>query len=180
MRIRFLAVSMLIAAAAKCQTEPEFPKGNVFYLGLTQGKNTAFNSSPDLWVGSFYFSPQFTVVPGHLRLGADAELVYTGKRTSFFAGPRIAWRIKTLKMPRLGSVLNLQLQADYLKGTKEKQCLYGGNFTIEFIQMLAFDLSAHREGNTDQWWFRAGLGIRLFYKKNRSSTGRDPLDDDDN
>ena len=167
-------MAIFICSELEAQQDPEFPKGSVFYLGVKQGKNTAFNNTPDLWVGGIYFSPQFTIVPKHLRLGLETELMYTAKHTSALFGPRLAWKIKTIRIPNMGSLLNLQLQAEYLLGTGDQECLYGGNFTIEAFQLLAVDLSAHRDDSNDRWWFRAGLGVRLFHKKKRSEE-RDPL-----
>ena len=159
----------------KAQTDPEFPKGTVIYLSVQQGKSTSFDLSPDLWVGGIAFSPQYTVVPKHLRIGAVAEYVYTDKHSSGLFGPRLALKLKTIRTEPLGSLLNFQLQTDLLWGTR-KQRLVGGGFAVEIFQLLTFNLTTHRDYVFSRWWFRAGIGVNLLHKRKSGST--DPLSDE--
>lgn len=174
MKPGLLLFVLLTGTPGFSQQDPEFPKGTVIYLGFEQGKSTSFTSSPDLWVGSLSFSPQFTVIPKRLRVGGIAELAYTDKHTSALFGPRIALKIKTIKLESMGSLLNLQLQAEYLWGTRDQRMI-GGGLTAEIFQLFTLGLAAHRDHSLEQWWFRAGLGVRLFHKKNTSPTGEDPM-----
>jgi hypothetical protein len=158
------------------QTDPEFPKGWVMYLEAQQGMATTFNSSPDIYVFSLGLAPAATVIPGHLRLGGTANLLYTNKNISAAFGPRAAWKIKTFNIDPLGSLFNLQLQVEHLWGT-DKQKLFGGGPVIEAGQILSFSLTAHRDYCLNYWWFRAGLGFNLLHKKRKSPTGTDPMRD---
>lgn len=167
-----LFIQLLAAIPVLAQNDPEFPKGTVLYLSLQQGKTTTFNSSPELWVGGFGISPQFTVIPQRLRLGATGEFSYTNKQGSGLFGPRVALKVKTLKTEPLGSILNFQLQAEHLWGTRNQR-LVGGSFTVEIFQLFSVHLSSHRDYKHDQWWFRGGIGVNVIHKKKSGST--DPL-----
>ncbi len=160
----FLSGGMLLA-----QNDPEFPKGAVMYLSAQQGKSTSFNSSPELWVGGISLSPQFTLLPQHLRAGAVAEWAYTKKQGSALFGPLLALKIKTVKKEPFGSILNIQLQADHLWGTRHQRMI-GGGLTIEAIQLFCFNITAHRDYSLNQWWFRGGVGIDILHKRKSGST----------
>lgn len=175
MRLLLLLFSCLVTIQVFSQADPEFPKGTVLYISAQQGINTSFDPGPDHYIGGMGLSGQFTIIPQHLRLGAGGEFVFTNKNFSGLIGPRLAWKIKTMKMEPLGSVLNLQLQAEHLWGT-DQQRLIGGLFGIELAKMFSFQLMAHRDYQNDAWWFRAGVGYNLLRKKRKSPTGTDPFE----
>jgi hypothetical protein len=156
------------------QADPEFPKGWVFYVETEQGMATTFHSSPDTYIFSLGASPAVTIIPGRLRLGATADLLYTNKDFSAVFGPALAVKLKTIHLGRLGSLLNLQMRLEQLWGT-DKQKLFGGGPLIEVGQLLSFSLTAHRDYYLNYWWFRTGIGFNLFHKKRKSPTGTDPL-----
>lgn len=172
--LSFLPV--LIAWKSFSQTDPEFPRGAVLYLSAQQGLNTSFDASADHYIGGMGISAQYTVLPRHLRLGAGGELVFTNKDFSVLAGPRMAWRISTFQMKSLGSLMNLQIQAEHLWGTDDQK-LIGGILGLEIFQMLSVQLLAHRDYEHDAWWYRAGIGWNLLRKKRKSPTGTDPMRD---
>ena len=161
----------MIFLFAAAQKTPEFPKGWVMYLQEHHGAVTNFTSSPDLFISSLRLSPQVTVVPGHLRLGGTAAGVFTNKKLQGAFGPNLVVNLLAPDVKKLGSVLNVQLQGEYLWGTAQQR-LIGGLLNIEIGQLIVVGLSAHRDYALNQWWFQAGVGYNLLHKKMAS----DPLD----
>ena len=176
MKIPLLFLTLIFTLRTFAQTDPEFSRGAILYLSAHQGVNTAFNASPDHYIGGMDLTTQFAIIPGHLRLGAGGGFVFTNKNISGLAGPRLAWKLKTFQLKPAGSVLNLQLQAEHLWGTDDEK-LVGGLLGIELFKTLSFMVMAHREFHWDRWWFRAGLGWNLLHKKRTSPTGTDPMRD---
>lgn len=147
------------------QDDPEFPKGWVFYAEGHHGLSTNFKgSSPDIFVAGLRANPQVTIVPQHLRFGAAAELAFTNKTFYGVFGPTLNWKIKTLNVKSMGSILNLQVQAEHLWGT-DKQKLIGGGLKAEVGQLILLGFMIHRDYNLNYWWFQGGLGINLVKKK---------------
>ncbi len=163
---------ILLFLSVYCQSDPEFPKGWVVYANAHQGMATNFKYSPDLYVGGIQVVPQVTVVPAHLRFGASAGLVYSGKKFSGLFGPKLSWKISTLNVKQLGSILNLQLEAEHLWGT-DKQKLAGGGIKAEIGQLLLTGLTIHREYQFNYWWFQWSVGFNLARKKKNGPD--DPL-----
>jgi hypothetical protein len=166
---------LFFCVQGRAQSDPEFPKGWVMYLEAQQGVVTAFNSSPDLFAASLSLSPQITIIPQHLRLGASGGVAFTNKEFSALFGPRVALKLKTIKLQRLGSLFNLQFQLEHLWGSRDER-LFGGGLCFEIIQMLDLSIRAHRDYSLGNWWFQAGAGFNLLYKKRKSVTGTDPMD----
>ncbi|GAA0523504.1 hypothetical protein [Chitinophaga japonensis] len=142
----------------------EFPKGWVFPLEIGQGAVTAFDHTPDLYLGSLSFTPQYTLITGRLRTGATVAGAYTGKRVYGIAGPHLA--VLLTDQPRVlnSTVLNVQLTAEHCWGTGEQR-LAGGGLTAELGQLATFSLKALRDYRLGAWWLSAGLGVHLFSKK---------------
>jgi hypothetical protein len=155
-----LTGSLSISSAAA----QEFPKGWVFPLELGQGAVTAFDHTPDLYLGSLTFAPQYTLIKGRLRAGAAASGVYTNKRFYGTAGPRLALLLTDKPKVLYSTVLNIQLVAEHLWGTKEQR-LAGGGLTAEVGQLATLSLKALRDYHLNAWWLQATLGINLFPKK---------------
>jgi len=142
----------------------EFPKGWVFPLEAGQGAVTAFDHTPDLYLGSLSFTPQYTLIAGRLRAGATVGGVYTGKRVYGIAGPHLALLLTDQPRVLQSTVLNVQLTAQHCWGTGEQQ-LAGGGLTAELGQLATFSLKALRDYHLGTWWLSAGLGVQLFSKK---------------
>ena len=146
------------------------------YLEAQQGMSTTFDNAPDLYLFSLGISPEATIVPGHLRLGARAALLYAYKDISAVVGPKLAWKLKTFNLGQFGSLFNLQLQLEHLWGS-DNQRLVGGGPVIEAGQILSFSLTAHRDYHFNYWWFRTGIGFNLLHKKKKSLRDMDPMRD---
>jgi len=142
----------------------EFPKGWVFPLELGQGAVTAFDHTPDLYLGSLTFTPQYTIIKGRLRAGAAAGGAYTNKRFYGTAGPRLALMLTDKPTVLYSTVLNVQLVAEHLWGTKDQR-LAGGGLTAEAGQLATLSLKALRDYHLNAWWLQFSLGINLFPKK---------------
>jgi len=153
-----------IFLGASAQKTPEFPKGWVLYLQEHHGVSTNFTAAPDLFVSSLRLSPQVTVVPGHLRLGATAAAAFTHKKADGLFGPHLVVNLLSPDVKKMGSVLNIQLQGEYLWGTRNQR-LVGGLLNFEIGQILVAGLSMHRDYALNEWWFQAGVGYNLLRKK---------------
>ncbi len=145
-------------------TAQEFPKGWVFPLTLGQGAVTAFNHTPDLYLGTLSFSPQYTLVPGRLRAGITAGGAYTNKRIYGIGGPQLALLLTDKPKILSSTVLNVQLVVEQLWGTKEQR-LAGGGLAIEVGQLAVFSLKALRDYHMNAWWLAGSVGVNLFGKK---------------
>ena len=140
----------------------EFPKGWVLNLEYFNGLTTHFNSSPELYLTELRLSPQYTLVPKVLRLGAGAGLQYNNKNVSALFGPNLAIKIKTLSIEKFNSsLLNVQWVVENLWGT-DKQCLIGTGLKTEIAQTLLISLTGHRDVKLDYWRFQFGLGLNLI------------------
>lgn len=157
---------LILFFSAAAQTDTEFPKGWVMYLQSQLGTTTHSTSSPDLFLSSLRLSPQMTVVPGYLRLGATAAAVFNNKRADGTFGPNLVVKLASVNVQQLGSLLNLQLQLEHLWGTG-KQKLLGGLLHAELGQLLIIGLSMHRDYGLNDWWFQGGIGYNLLRKKNK-------------
>lgn len=166
-------LSSIIFLSAYAQKDPEFPKGFVLYLHAQDGMVTNFTTAPDLFVAGLGLTPQVTVIPGYLRLGATASAVFNNKKLDGLFGPNIGIKLASLKASNLGSILNLQLQLDHLWGTTHQKLL-GGALQSEIGQILKISFSAHRDYGMNDWWFQGGIGFNLLHKKRKKL--EDPMD----
>ncbi len=155
----FFAIVIIVKAQ-----DTEFEKGFIMHLKFQQGMITNFHRGADSYVGGLYLQPQFTVVPHLLRLGADAGVIYSGKKAGALAGPLVSLKLKTLKAGPFGSAGNINLSLSHLWGT-DKQQLAGGGINIDLLNKLLLVLSAHRDYNLNTWWFQTGLGFKLTKTK---------------
>ncbi len=146
------------------QKDPEFPKGWVMYLESHHGIASNFHKTPDLFVGYLSITPQVTVVPSKLRLGTTVGLLFTNKKLDGLFGPNLVYKIKTLNVKQMGSILNLQVKAEHLWSTNHQK-LIGGGINAELGQLLLIGLSMHRDYGLNYWWFEFGLGYNLLRKK---------------
>lgn len=160
-RYCLLSYCCLLPAALFAQ---EFPRGWVFPLEVGQGAATAFRNTPDAYLGTLAFSPQFTVIKGRLRAGVTAGGAYTQKRLYGTGGARLSLLLTSNPRVLYSTVLNLQLVAEHLWGTGEQR-LAGGGITAELGQLATISVKAHRDYHLSEWWLQAGLGINLFRKK---------------
>ena len=156
-----LSAGSLFSFTAAAQ---EFPKGWVFPLELGQGSVTTFHNPPDLYLGSLTFIPQYTLIKSRLRIGAAAAGAYTNKRVYGLAGPHLALMLTDRPKVLSSTVLNVQLTAEHLWGTKEQR-LAGGGLTAEVGQLATFSLKALRDYRLNAWWLQAAIGVNLFMKK---------------
>src|SRR5450432_3505816 len=155
----------IVSLSAMAQKGPEFPKGWVMYLEEDHGVSTNFTSSPDLFVSGLRLSPQATVIPGILRIGATAGAVFTNKKLDGTFGPNVAIKLAAPDVKSLGTIFNAQLQLEYLWGTTSNQRLIGGFFHVEIGQRAVIGLGIHRDYVFNYWWFQGGLGYNLLHKK---------------
>jgi hypothetical protein len=142
----------------------EFPKGWVFPLELGQGTNTAFDQTPDLYLGTLSFVPQYTLIKGRLRAGIAAGGAYTNKHIYGTGGPRLSLMLTDGPKVLHSTALNIQLVAEHLWGTKEQR-LAGGGLSAEIGQLATLSLKALRDYHLSAWWLQFGLGINLFSPK---------------
>lgn len=165
-----LAFTCMAVHGRSQQAETEFTESWLITAKLGSGINTNFRSGrPDLYVGSVGLNPQFAVVKGLLRVGANAAAIYTDKKMSGLFGPTLAYRIKTFKTENFGSIGNLQLLAEANWGTNLQQ-MAGGGLAVELLSLAQIGLSVQRDYKQNNWWLQTYIAIHL--KKPSSQTDR--------
>lgn len=142
------------------QSMTEFPKGYVLHAKIHNGMLTQFNSSPDVYTGGFQLIPQWTVLPGHLRLGAIAGGMYTAKQLEAQLGATVSIKLKEVPAAVFGSAGNVHLTFDYIAGTGKQQLL-GGGIHVDVLNKLVLGITTHRDVALNNWWLQTSLGIRL-------------------
>lgn len=164
MKIKMFSLLLLLTAKTFAQSDPEFPKGFIMHLKLTNGMVTRFDSYPDLYTGGLHLLPQFTIVEHKLRGGANIGAFYTNKKIQAAAGPMLSFKLKTLNAKVFGSAGNINVVAEHLWGS-DKQRLIGVGLNIDVLNKIVIGLMAHRDYNLNTWWFQNGVAIRISKKK---------------
>ncbi len=147
---------------------PEFPKGYVGYLSLQQGLVSDFTSSADVYQVGFSFAPQYTVVPRVLRLGLLGTAIYTQHRWQAQVGPQAALRLFDIKAGTFGTLVNVQLTAAHLWGSRNQK-LAGGGIQAEIFQLFTIAFSGYRDYGNNQWWLQSSIGYNILKPKKRPS-----------
>lgn len=158
---------------ARAQSSPEFPQGFTGYLSLQQGVVSDFSTSADYYQIGFTFNPQYTIIPGRLRLGLQGGAHYTQGRWAAQAGPTAAVRLFDMKAGVFGTVLNVQLTAGHFWGSF-RQKLAGGGLQAEIFQLFTVAFSGYRDYGNDQWWLQSSLGFNLIRPRKQSSDPFNP------
>ncbi len=158
-KLILLPLFVLLSLYTKAQTE--FAKGWLLNAKLTNGAISNFSgTAPDMYAGGLLLNPQITVVPGVLRLGANAGAVYADKKFSGLFGPMAALRIKTFGTENMGSYANLHLIAEANWGTN-KQRMAGGGFAIEVLPFGQVGITLQRDYRLNTWWLQSFIAIKL-------------------
>jgi hypothetical protein len=155
---------LLLTMQLSAQNDPEFPKGFVTYLKLTNGMVTQFNSYPDLYTGGLHILPEFTVVEHKLRVGANVGAFYTDKKLQGAAGPLLSLKLKTFQAKAFGSAGNINLTVEHLWGTNKQQ-LIGVGFNVDLLNKIVIGIFAHRDYHLNTWWFQNGVAFRISKTK---------------
>ncbi|MGC4231445.1 MAG: hypothetical protein QM594_00405 [Niabella sp.] len=159
--ITFLICIIHCLAAIGQQADTEFTKGWLLTGRLTNGAITNFKSTaPDLYTGGMGLNTQFTVVPGLLRLGANAGAVYNNKKISGMFGPMAALKLKTFATKNFGSLANMHLIAEANWGTNKQQ-MAGGGLGFEILELAHIGITAQRDYKWNHWWLQSFIAIRL-------------------
>lgn len=154
-----LILYCFITVCAPAQ-DTEFAKGFIIHAGLHSGMISAFNRSPELYVGGFQLIPQYTFVPGKLRAGIVAGGFYAAKHFEAQLGPTISVKLKTFNAGPMGSAANIHVSANHLWGTGEQK-LIGGGIHADILNRLVLGITAHRDYAFNTWWLQSALAIRI-------------------
>lgn len=163
-----LCCSLAVYTSVAQTRTPEFPKGYVGYLNLQQGLVSDFETSPDAYQIGFTFNPQYTVLPGLLRIGALGAGIYTQHRWHAQVGPTVALRLFDIKAGAFGTLVNVQLTAAHLWGS-HGQKLAGGGLQAEIFQLFALSFTGYRDYGNDQWWLQSAIGFNILKPRKRPS-----------
>lgn len=148
---------------------PEFPQGWRFPLELAQGPVP----STGAYAGWATIGASYTLVPGHLRLGARAGPGLFGDRGVVLGGARLAWRVKTFHTP-FGSWGNAQLVAEHLWSTRDI-ALLGGGAVVEAGELVLVGLKAYwpygPDSDAHPLWMQLSLGLHIL--KGKPAPGSD-------
>lgn len=169
LRLLLFCLCLCAGSAAIAQNKtPEFPKGFTGYLSLQQGLVSDFKHTPDYYQIGFSFSPQYTVVPSRLRIGAQLAGIYTQGRWGVQAGPVAALRLTDIRAGVFGTLLNVQLTAGHFWGSFGQK-LAGGGIQAEIFQLFSVAFTGYRDYGNGQWWLQSSLGYNLIRPKKKSS-----------
>lgn len=152
-----------LAAVAQKKQITEFTKGGILLVKLNNGLTTGLGAyMPDLYTGGLALSPQVTVVPDRLRLGANAGMVYNNKQISGLFGPVAVLKLTDLRTskPMALAFGNLQLLAEANWGTHQQR-MAGGGIGLELLQKIQLGLTAQRDYHLNQWWFQSFIGYQF-------------------
>ena len=144
--------------------DTEFPKGFVMYAKLHDGMITAFNNTPDLFVGGIQLVPEVTVVEHLMRLGVIADGFYADKKIQGAIGPTLSIKLKTFKAGYFGSAGNVHLLVNHLWGTSNER-LIGGGIVADVLNKFTIGITTHRDYQQNNWWFQNELGFRISKTK---------------
>lgn len=151
---------LCISIAVQAQNDPEFPKGFIMHLNWQQGLQTNFSNTPDLYVTALQAIPQFTVLPGRLRMGAAVGFYYTKKQMLLSAGPLVTYKLKTFNAGQFGSLANVNLRVEHLWLPKQNY-LAGAGLQLDLLNKIVVGVMAHRAYKINEWWFQLVLGYRI-------------------
>ncbi|MCD2424884.1 hypothetical protein LQ567_19025 [Niabella pedocola] len=152
-----------LAAGAQKKQITEFIKGGILLVKLNNGLTTGFGAhTPDLYTGGLALTPQVTVVPNRLRLGANGCIVYNNKQISGLFGPVAALKLTDLRTnkPMALAFGNLQLLAEANWGT-HRQRMAGGGIGLELLQKIQLGVTAQRDYHLNQWWFQSFIAYQF-------------------
>ena len=162
MNVNFIFILLLVANLSKAQKE--FNKGWVLNLEVSQGLTTKFDNSSDLYSGELRFSPEYTIIEQHLRIGFVPAINYNNRIVFGTFGPHVAINLKTIQIKKLNSsVGNIQWIIEHLWGTGNQK-LVGTGFKTELGETLLVSLLSHRDYELNYWRFQIGIGINFIYK----------------
>ena len=98
---KFFLLSVFISLLHVAQAQDfEFPKGWVLNAEYFNGFTSQFHANPELFLTELRLTPQYTIVPKVLRVGASAGLQYNNKHVSALFGPNLAFKIKTISIEK--------------------------------------------------------------------------------
>jgi len=142
------------------QNATEFPTGYVLHAKIHNGMLTRFNSEPDQYTGGFQLVPQWTVVPGHWRIGLIAGAMYSAKKIEAQLGATMSIKLKNFGANVFGTAGNTNVSLDYIAGTGKQQ-LIGGGIHLDLFNKLLLGITAHRDVTLNSWWFQTSFGVRI-------------------
>lgn len=144
----------------------EFPKGFSLPIELGQGFNQPAGSAP-LYLLTLQAVPQFTLVPGHLRLGAVVGGYYPATQVGILAGPRLTVKLLQGAPALTASSYNLHLLAEYLWATTPATTrqLLGGGIGVGSSDLLTVSLKLHRDLHQPATFFQFSLGYNVSKQK---------------
>ncbi|WP_461053907.1 hypothetical protein [Spirosoma arcticum] len=165
--MRQITLLMLLGGFAHLGQAQEFPKAFSLPIELGQGFNQPVGQSP-LYLVTLQAVPQFTPIPGRLRLGAVLGGFYPGGRVGGLAGPRLT--IKLLDGPPILSAtsFNVHLLGEFLWATApgSGRQLLGGGIGLGSSDLLTVSLKLHRDLMQPATWFQFSLSYNPAKRKN--------------
>ena len=171
-----LALSLAgMLSTARAQPEPavpdfaEFNRRAVLPVELGMG----FSSRQSKALFSAQVCPQFPLVTHSLRLGATIGGTFTAASPEYatdqwgvYAGPRLAWRIKSLdvKIPGLPEGIpwgNVQVFAEHLWGPGNSRVL-GAGIGLEALKRFSVLIKVHRDYEHQSTWGQLALAYNVI------------------
>ena len=161
---RTILFVLLLFTCKFSSAQTEFEKGFIVHVGLHSGMIT--NPGADIFVGGLQVVPQVTIVQHTLRGGVVIGGIYSFKEINGLFGPTLSLKLTEFKASNLGTLGNLNVNADYLWGTHDQR-LVGGGINIDLLNKLVVSLTAHRDYNFSDWWFQSAIAFKIFNTKKK-------------
>jgi hypothetical protein len=162
-------INLLQSYPASAQTKtPEFPRGFVGYLKLQQGVVSDFKNTPDNYQIGFTINPEYTLLPGILRVGVKAGGIYTNHKWGIQGGPAVSLRLFDISAGVFGTVANVQLRAAHLWGSHQQK-LVGGGIQAEIFQLFSLSFTGYRDYSNKQWWIQSAIGYNIIKPRKKNS-----------
>jgi|GEM_PF-2513528 len=161
-----LGAGLGAAPAAWAQDMPS-GKGPVVMAEIGQG----FNHAPGgdvLYLGTLQVVPQWTVLPGRLRLGPVLGLFYPGTRVGGLAGGRATLKVLNGPQFALAGTFHVHLLGEYLPlvwtSPDTWRQLLGGGVGLETSNLLGFTIKAHRDFRAARTYGQFAVAFNLRYQ----------------
>ncbi|OUJ74844.1 hypothetical protein BXP70_08820 [Hymenobacter crusticola] len=123
---------------------------------------------PERYLATAQFVPQWTLVPGRLRVGVPVGAFHPGYQLGGLAGSRLTLKVFQGPPVLLASSFHLHILAEYLPlvytPTEHWRQLVGAGVGLETSNLLGIVLKLHRDVRTPTIYGQLALTYNLFYK----------------